>query len=230
MGYNLLIQTTRNPQAVPNHIHESWNIMFSGKRLVYDDKDCERFLNTHFGKKYVLKFREFKSSCFKADLFRYAWLYEYGGIYCDIKTTFLKNTQDLFPDDNVMYIMFTKGERRIFNGIIATPAKNPVMLKLLNGVMRYIEDENYCHICHDGYKTLVDIYNDSTNDDLDIKIGKHSSPDCSSYPDMHVYYELMHYPSEGPRDRYGMLNYIYDENDEKVIHVRCPFYGSTWGP
>ncbi len=239
MVYNLLMQTTRNPQTVPNHIQESWDITFSGKRLIYNDNDCKRFLKTYFGSTYVSKFNSFTSSCFKADLFRYAWLYIHGGIYIDIKTTLVQHVNDIFPDENVMYIIYTANatepayNKRIFNGIIATPAKNPIMLKLLNGVMNF-EENIYCQVCMDGYKTLVDIYKDIVNDDKGIIIGRHLSPDKCLYPDMHVYHEYINTHNDsiiqGPSDRYGSRCQIYNEKNEHIINVRCPHYGITWGP
>lgn len=50
----------------------------------FDDEACIRFLLSNFGMRATLAFVKLRPGAFKADLFRYAYLYVHGGVYIDI--------------------------------------------------------------------------------------------------------------------------------------------------
>ncbi len=50
----------------------------------FNDQQCEKFLQEHLGSDVVQAFRALQPGAFKADLFRYAFLYVRGGVYIDL--------------------------------------------------------------------------------------------------------------------------------------------------
>ena len=50
----------------------------------FNDKQCEEFLRTHFDDATVKAFQALQPGAFKADMFRYAYLYARGGVYVDL--------------------------------------------------------------------------------------------------------------------------------------------------
>lgn len=50
----------------------------------FDDRACAAFLRNHFGPRAVRAFWRLRPGAFKADLFRYAYLFVHGGVYIDL--------------------------------------------------------------------------------------------------------------------------------------------------
>lgn len=66
--------------------------------FLFDDEDCKTFLLEYFGKNYVDAFEILIPGAFKCDLWRYAVLYIYGGVYIDIDMIPLVPLRELIPE------------------------------------------------------------------------------------------------------------------------------------
>src|ERR1700723_370599 len=58
---------------------------------LYDDKDCARFIADRYGAVMLSYYESItpRYGAARADLFRYLLIYEYGGVYLDIKSTII---------------------------------------------------------------------------------------------------------------------------------------------
>ena len=224
MVFSLAVQTTKNKQSIPPHIHECWEKYFHGKRYVFDDNECIQFLHTHYGPSFVDKFHYLKQGAHKADLFRYAWLYKHGGIYCDIKTILIRPMNEVFTDKNTCYFVNTRTKgypyllhNRIYNGIIATPPHNPLIYKMLQVVMNHYNSYPYIDICKRSYSVIynaVDITPFKFMGSLHPKQPNHVPP-------VYIFTEEMSIDCNGKYDRMGFCNWVVDENrQEKMFFVR----------
>ena len=83
----------------------------------YNNNDCISFIDKHFSHDVTKAFNKLKPGAFKADLFRYCYLYINGGVYIDL---------DMIPDkplnkiliDNIDFISCLEGRpKRNINGI-----------------------------------------------------------------------------------------------------------------
>ena len=110
--YDLVVQTTKSKLKRSKDVEDGWTKYFHGTRLVFDDNECKQFLLDHYGSEYVAKFDYFSKGAHKADLFRYAWLYIYGGVYCDIKTVLIRPLTEVFPDDTASYFVISPDPKR----------------------------------------------------------------------------------------------------------------------
>ena len=223
--YDFVVQTTNDKNKKSITIEESWAKYFNGTRVVLDDDECKQFLRTYYGQEYVNKFDYFEYGAHKADLFRYAWLYKYGGVYCDIKTVLIRPLNEVFPDETVSYFVFTNTTRydypRIYNGVIATPPNNPLIYEMLQGAMRYDNREHYITICRHGYRVIASYIHQNV-----IPKGRISLDD-QHIPDIHMYIEELNRDCNGYFDRHGFCNYIVNEQGDRMIFVRDVSYFNT---
>ena len=64
---------------------------------LHDDDDADAFVLRHYGPHVHALYRAFPLGVMRADFWRYAILYQYGGIYSDIDTRCLKPVKQWFP-------------------------------------------------------------------------------------------------------------------------------------
>lgn len=207
--YDKIIQTIKDKSTIPSYIHEAFEQYGKGvTRTVYDDDECRAFFNKYFGKVYLEKFDYMVNGCHKADFFRYAYLYIHGGIYLDIKCIPLKDLKEIFYNNNVTFFVES------FNGIMATPPKNRLMLDCLNNLLLYDNKEKREVPCQNfeniiKQNTLNNQYNHALNKTV------------RDIPDIYNY--KIHTPmcKKTDRDRWGFCKqFIKNDSNENVIQLR----------
>jgi hypothetical protein len=222
--YDTVVQTVRDVFTIPDKVHDNWKMFAPGvKRIVMSDEECIEFMRRDYGEEYggllVEKFNYMKKGAHKADLFRYAWLYMRGGVYMDIKTELIKPFSELFPNNDVCYVVSSVKNKRIYNGIIATPPKNPMILALLKGAMQMTNDKHYFYIVWHGY-CVLEKYTNGVKQGLN-----HTQIDS---PDVFVYVEKS-MPSaacDNKLDQYNLCMFVTSD-DVPMIKLRYQDY--PWG-
>ena len=91
------------------------------KFFVYDDRDCEVFLERYFPARVLKAYRKLVPGAYKADLWRLCVLFIYGGFYMDIKYVLAENVRfkdlRLTPILPVERTMFSHSLKRCFDYI-----------------------------------------------------------------------------------------------------------------
>ena len=129
---NILIQTYYDKKKIPQKVYDNINKYASNyKHIIFDDDDCIKFLSENYSPVVVKRFNSLKLGAFKADLFRYCWLYKNGGVYMDIKTILLKDINKIFTDKTKLYTVNCLSKTAIYQGIISTPPNNPIFKELI---------------------------------------------------------------------------------------------------
>jgi mannosyltransferase OCH1-like enzyme len=145
----VILQTYTDKNKIPDKVYENIKKYAPEyQHVVYDDKQCIDFLRKEYGEKYVKIFNNFERGGHKADLFRYCYLYKYGGIYLDIKTELIRPVNQIF-NKNYLYTVIAKDDKSIYQGILATPPKNPIFVDLIKHILKTCEqkqDKLYYHI------------------------------------------------------------------------------------
>jgi mannosyltransferase OCH1-like enzyme len=223
-----VMQTYHSPSGIPKKVDDNWKTYAHAlNRRVFDDTECKDFLSKNFGQTSVAKFDQLYEGAHKADLFRYAWLYVNGGIYMDIKTILLKDINQIFDQDDLFYVVVTdpvylqitqQQNHRIFNGIMATPPNNPIVLKMFQGAMTMNNRNDYIYNCEQGYKILQSFLKTPLQNGIN-KTGE-------STPDVFVMMEseldsIQH--CAGVLDRYDSCMFVMNGN-EKVLKIRYNDY------
>ena len=121
----VIIQTYHDKSKIPQKVYENIKKYAPNyKHIVFDDSQCIKFLKIYYGNKYVEKFNSFEKGAHKADLFRYCYLYKFGGIYIDIKTELVKNLDSIIQKNFNFYSVLSKNKNTVYQGIIITYKNN----------------------------------------------------------------------------------------------------------
>ena len=109
------------------------------KYCFFDDADCRQFIKEHFDKNVVEAYDMLIPGAFKADLFRYCYLYKYGGCYFDYKIIARKPLRDIINTNDEILLCedynednsLTTSDKSYFNAIIMCTPHRIDILKLI---------------------------------------------------------------------------------------------------
>lgn len=112
---------------------------------IFDDAQCIAFLKKYFGAKAVSIFNNMNFSAHKADFWRYCILYVFGGCYFDIKTNFTRPISEIFDftKHNTWYTVLAIGHKLVYNGIIVTPPRNPLLFNCIKHCFKLKPTQDY---------------------------------------------------------------------------------------
>ncbi len=218
---NILFQTYYNKNKIPNYVFERIQKYANNyEYILYDDIDAEIFLTKYFNSKVVRRFNKLRLGAHKADLLRYCFLYVYGGIYIDIKTLLIKPLDEIFTNKYLFYTCIANFDTVIYNGLIASKARNPLFLSLIWYIIDipiYIINEptkiiSYLTFCLDLYKKIQ--YDLNTTKKLTMGLHKGKTQDYYLFKEVST---LTITDTCTKFDRYGGCQDIYDKNNKIFI-------------
>ena len=158
----IVITTHINKDKIPKKVYENIQKYAPNYNLIiFDDNEIIDFLKKNYPDSVLKAFLSLDRRPHKADLFRYCYLYKYGGVYLDIKTVLTKNIDDIFNKRDVqLYTVISSTNYTIHQGIIATVPKNPIFLKLINYIVNIDKPiRRYFEFTIDFYNQLKKMYN-----------------------------------------------------------------------
>lgn len=134
-----VFMTIRNKSQIPDKVKENWKQYFGTIPLViFDDDEAEAYIKRYFTEQVVQAYRKLRGA-HRADLFRYCLLYQYGGVYLDIKSKLTHPIESFIDFDsleNRFYTALSTTPGTIYQGIIATPPGSPIMLRAIQAIVR----------------------------------------------------------------------------------------------
>ena len=143
----LILQNTTKLTVIPRKIIQTWHtknlspqMRFTVDALIdsnpeykytfFDNNDARDFIKNTYNE-YVLKaYDSLLPGAYKADLFRYCYLYKHGGIYIDMKTVPQVPLYTIIPPLAPLVLIDDIEPENICTTLLATPAENP-LYKLL---------------------------------------------------------------------------------------------------
>ena len=141
---NKLVQTYYNKFKIPNKVYQNLQKFAPEyEHILYDDTECIAFIKKYYSLSVAMAFEKLKGA-HKADLFRYCYLYKFGGVYLDIKTELIMPLNKVF-NKNQTYSVLSIVKDTIYQGIIATPAGNPIFLKLIQFMVDLLASKRQFH-------------------------------------------------------------------------------------
>ena len=225
--------THLNKQIIPDNLNK-----FSDGFVVhppFNDEKCLQFLEEFFDKEVSQAFKLLKKGAHRADLWRYAVLYKKGGIYMDIKsypTVSLKTIAQLIDNQpNFTWLAVMNGWKdHIYNGIIATPPNNPIILQCIQHIVANVKevDKEYHLFCRYLLKLCVNEYGQKVMDAPTIlKNGcstlillkescQHNSTDKEC--------KVSGRPGGNRLDQFGLCCNARDIHDNVIFGIRDPNY------
>lgn len=163
LGYEIpkfIISTHRSKDYIPLKVYKNISEYAPNyKHIIFDDKDIIIFLKKYYRPEVLEAFNSLKGP-HKADLFRYCYLYKFGGIYLDIKTELIKNIDSIFNKKDInLYTVISSTRSRIHQGIIAAIPKNPIFIYLINDILNINKPvKSYHHFTRYFSNKLKEIY------------------------------------------------------------------------
>ena len=114
--------------------------------FLFDDNDCEQFIQTHFEENVYQAFLRILPGAFKADFWRYCVLYIYGGVYVDMDTICMSSIDDLL-DEHIDFMTPidlnnhpSYGKYNLFNCFIASAPKHPILWECIQIIVHNVEN------------------------------------------------------------------------------------------
>lgn len=211
----IIISTYHNKNIIPNKVYRNIKKYAPNyKHIIYDDNDIVMFLKKYYNPKILETFYKLNGA-HKADLFRYCYLYKFGGIYLDIKTELIQNIDTIFNKKNTnLYTVFSMFPGTIYQGIIATVPNMPIFEDLIKFIVQIKKPvTHYFAFTYDFYRKLK-IYCFHN-----LKRGYNNN-------NIYLFYEKCTrnpFDCKDGLDRYNKCCYVYD-NNLKIIKTRYSDY------
>ena len=129
----VIISTYHTKSKIPDKVFSNiQRYAYNYKFKIFDDSEIIIFLKRYYSPAVLETFKKLKGA-HKADLFRYCYLYKFGGIYLDIKTELIKNIDDVFNIENVdLYTVLSMHKGTVYQGIIASKPNNHLFKELID--------------------------------------------------------------------------------------------------
>jgi len=214
-----IFQTCKNKNKIPKKVFNNIKKYAKNyKHFIFDDNECEKFIRKYYSDKVVKTFKNLKIGAHKTDLFRYCILYIHGGIYLDIKTELIMPLDDIFKNKKLLYTSIScVKEPSIYQGIIASPPKHSIFLKLI----KFMININQKQIIHNDYL----IYTKHFYKEIKKKSNKDIVPGLFKKLNIYLFYEKCNsnFIECNGLDRYNLCSFICDKN-KKIIKTRFNDY------
>ena len=108
----------------------------------FDDKKVIQFIQKYYNT-YLKYYFSLYPSAYKADLFRYLYIYHYGGFYLDHKYIVIKSFDYILDEETTQLYCSDIDPNLLFNSIIVSYPKNPDIFKIVEKIKMNIDNIHY---------------------------------------------------------------------------------------
>lgn len=189
---------------------ESWKILNKDyKYMFFDDTECRQFIKENFNSDVTKAFDCLIPGAFKADLFRYCFLYIHGGVYSDVDNICMTPIDNFINEDDKLVLVKDRSignQGLIYNSFIATEENNPILKKAIDLVV---------------YNVLNNLYPDSGIKRIDIL--SISGPRCLAIAlnntiNRTIFRDFTLGKQEYEGIKFRILGIV--ENDREITHIK----------
>ncbi len=210
----VVYMTYHDINSIPQYVFNNINKYCSGYEVkIYDDNMCLEFLEKYYGKEAVEIFNNMEIGAHKADFWRYCILYVFGGYYFDIKTDFQIHISNIYDSkkEKTWYTVICSDNSCLFNGIIVTPPRNPVILDAIKHIYNNPKPSDY----HNYVRELMNIVTKYCRNK--VKVGENEQKDGWNCI---LFQEKCDGNCGNNCDRWGVDCIIVDKEGKKVFNTR----------
>jgi mannosyltransferase OCH1-like enzyme len=111
--------------------------------IYYDDTAARKFLVKHYNNEIVKAYDRYIPGACKADLFRYCFLYKYGGVYFDSGMVCLNSLRNLIDENDEFISPEDDGRRGIYNAFMCSIPGHPLLKEVINQLLKNVRDRFY---------------------------------------------------------------------------------------
>ena len=132
-----IILTWKN-NIVPDHIIQKWQDLNPDFNIkFFDDNKIIEFLKKEYDDTYVYFFKSIKFGMYKADFFRYCYLYKYGGYYFDIDIEPVLSIKEIIDYEINYYLVLSAINKHIFQAVLCANKHNPIIKLCIDDMLYY---------------------------------------------------------------------------------------------
>lgn len=130
----------------------------------FDNNDVTNYLLTNFGDRILRAYNKLKPGAYKADFFRYCFLYNTGGVYIDSPMCAIERLSSFIRSDDEFISPEDNTTGGIYNAFICCVPNHPIMKRCIEVALYNIENEIYgdCDLSITGPKLLSRVFEDFT--------------------------------------------------------------------
>ena len=123
--------------SVPKKIRSAWLSLNHGYEYIfYNDSMIEDFLPRYFPSKVLDLYKLLPENKYKADLFRYCYLFKHGGVYADIDLKPLMPVRSFLHKSSTFFSIWDGRGKHIFQAYIAVTPQHPLMSKAIEMMLK----------------------------------------------------------------------------------------------
>jgi mannosyltransferase OCH1-like enzyme len=108
----------------------------------FEDEDCRKFIEDNFDKTILEAYDTLIPNAFKADLFRYCYLYKNGGVYTDCKMILRLPFREWIPKNDDYILVEDYGNKQFYNAVMGLKSNNnaiySAILKIKDNTTDYV--------------------------------------------------------------------------------------------
>ena len=112
------------------------------KYIFFDDKKCREFIKKKYNESILKYYDILIPGAFKADFFRYCYLYKNGGCYFDCKSVLKVKLRDIIKSDDELLLCQDNHKTGIYNAVIMTSKNNELFMNCIKRIMYKIKNFN----------------------------------------------------------------------------------------
>lgn len=138
-------QTSKDyPDKKSGQLISSWiskNPDYSWKFM--DDVRCDLFIKQNFIPEVYHMYTQVPLGVMRADIWRVAVIYAYGGVYCDTDTLCLQPISSWVSSNNQLVVGVEVDQGDLLNYTFAATPKHPALLSVLNELLMLFNSDNF---------------------------------------------------------------------------------------
>jgi len=123
----------------------------------FDDIESREFIKEHFSEKYLKYYDILYPGAFKADFFRYCYLYINGGFYFDNKSILLVSLNTIIDENDELLLCQDHHKLGYYNAVMMSVPKHEIFIKLLDTIIHKINN----------FQSIYNPYNNKNYSKLD---------------------------------------------------------------
>jgi mannosyltransferase OCH1-like enzyme len=137
----IIIQTAKKYEFTELHYNVVMTFLELNPEYQYkffSDEDCRLFIKSNFNSFILETYDKLVPGAYKADLFRYCYLYINGGCYFDCKMILREPLRNWVKNNDEILICQDVKENRYFNGVILVKKEHPLLKEVINSVKNLV--------------------------------------------------------------------------------------------
>lgn len=107
--------------------------------LFFNNQECRQFIKTYYDHEILSFYDYLHPGAFKADFFRYCYMYQYGGCYFDCKQLLRKPLHQFIQQDDSLILCQDNHKNGLFNAFLCAKPKHPLFLHAIQKIIYKIK-------------------------------------------------------------------------------------------